>query len=70
RRGTHVLKALALGASACMIGRPYLYGLAAGGEAGVDRVLQMFREEIERGMMLLGISKLSQLDRSFIRKRD
>jgi L-lactate dehydrogenase (cytochrome) len=70
RRGTHILKALALGASACMIGRPYLYGLAAGGEAGVDRVLQMFREEIERGMMLLGINKLSQLDRSFIRIRE
>ena len=54
RRGTHVLKALALGADACSIGRPYLYGLAAGGEAGVRRVIQIFREEIERDLALLG----------------
>lgn len=50
RRGTHVLKALALGAKACMVGRPYLYGLAAGGEAGVNRALGILRSAIERDM--------------------
>ena len=54
RRGTHVLKALALGADACSIGRPYLYGLAAGGEAGVRRVIAILRSEIERDMALMG----------------
>ncbi|MCG8506090.1 MAG: alpha-hydroxy-acid oxidizing protein [Sphingomonadales bacterium] len=54
RRGVHVLKALALGADACAFGRPYLYGLAAGGEKGVDRVLALMRDEIERSLALLG----------------
>ena len=61
RRGTHVLKALALGANACSFGRPYLYGLAAHGEAGVDRVLQLMREELERSIALMGCSSVSQL---------
>ncbi|WP_430404675.1 alpha-hydroxy acid oxidase [Hyphomonas sp.] len=61
RRGTHVLKALALGANACSFGRPYLYGLAAHGEGGVDRVLQLIREELERSIALLGCSTISQL---------
>ncbi|MFN4183357.1 MAG: alpha-hydroxy acid oxidase [Hyphomonas sp.] len=61
RRGTHVLKALALGANACSFGRPYLYGLAAHGEAGVDRVLQLVREELERSSALMGCSSVSQL---------
>lgn len=61
RRGTHVLKALALGANACSIGRPYLYGLAAGGEAGVDRVLTLFRQEIERGLGLLGCRHVAEV---------
>ncbi len=61
RRGTHVLKALALGATACSIGRPYLYGLAAGGEAGVDRVLTLFRQEIERGLGLLGCRSVAEV---------
>lgn len=61
RRGTHVLKALALGANACSIGRPYLYGLAAGGEAGVRRVLQLLRAELERDMALLGCTDLAEL---------
>jgi len=69
RRGTHVLKALALGANACSIGRPYLYGLAAGGQAGVEAVLSKLEAEIKRNMMLMGINKPSQLDRSKIRKR-
>ncbi|MDP6351322.1 MAG: alpha-hydroxy acid oxidase [Alphaproteobacteria bacterium] len=54
RRGTDVVKALALGAKACMVGRPYLYGLAAGGGAGVARALGVFRSEIERDLRLVG----------------
>lgn len=61
RRGTHVLKALALGANACSIGRPFLYGLAAGGEAGVDRALSLLRAEIERGLGLLGCRSITEL---------
>ncbi|WP_206675449.1 alpha-hydroxy acid oxidase [Solimonas terrae] len=61
RRGTQVLKALALGANACSIGRPYLYGLAAGGEAGVDRALSLLRAEIERGLGLLGCRSIAEL---------
>lgn len=69
RRGTHVLKALALGANACSMGRPYLYGLAAAGQAGVEAVLSRFEAELKRNMMLMGINKLSQLDHSKIRRR-
>jgi len=69
RRGTHVLKALALGANACSMGRPYLYGLAAAGEAGVEAVLSRFEAELKRNMMLMGINKLSQLDHTKIRRR-
>ena len=54
RRGNHVLKALALGANACAVGRPCLYGLAAGGRAGVLRALALLREELERTMALAG----------------
>jgi isopentenyl diphosphate isomerase/L-lactate dehydrogenase-like FMN-dependent dehydrogenase len=54
RRGTDVLKALALGASAVLIGRPYLWGLAAAGEAGVARVLQLLRTELELALALVG----------------
>ncbi|MDJ0926740.1 MAG: alpha-hydroxy acid oxidase [Gammaproteobacteria bacterium] len=66
RRGTDVLKAIALGARACMIGRPYLYGLAAGGEAGVRRVLDLIQAEIYRDLALLGCNTLDSLDRSAI----
>ena len=61
RRGTHVLKALALGANGCSIGRPYLYGLAAGGQLGVERVLKLFRSEIERGMALMGRRRVDEI---------
>ncbi len=61
RRGTHVLKALALGANACSIGRPYLYGLAAGGEAGVDRALTLLRDEIARSLSLLGCRSIAEV---------
>src|SRR3546814_2754404 len=60
RRGTDVLKAIALGADGCSIGRPYLYGLAAGGEAGVARVLSLFRAEIARAMSLQGRIRLPE----------
>jgi len=66
RRGTHVLKALALGARACMIGRPYLYGLVAGGEAGVDRGLAILREEIARDMALLGARNIGEIGRGML----
>jgi len=69
RRGTDVLKAVALGAKACMAGRPYLYGLAAGGEAGVDRALGLLKDEIRRDMALLGVRDLGQLGPARIRAR-
>ena len=67
RRGSHVLRALALGATACMIGRPYLYGLAAGGQTGVERVLALLRAEIERDLILAGRPRLGDIDRSLVR---
>lgn len=66
RRGTDVLKALALGARAVLIGRPYLWGLATDGQAGVERVLRLLREELERAMALVGRPRLEQLDRSVL----
>ncbi|MGD8385421.1 MAG: alpha-hydroxy acid oxidase, partial [Lysobacterales bacterium] len=66
RRGTHVLKALAHGATACSFGRPYLYGLAAGGEAGVRRALELMRAEIERDMALLGCRAVSEVGRRHV----
>ena len=68
RRGTDVIKALALGATAVMIGRPYLYALAAGGEAGVDRMFDLLRAEISRDMALLGCTKISDLTADYIRR--
>src|SRR6201999_3271614 len=64
RRGTDVVKALALGARACFMGRPYLYGLAAGGQDGVSRVLTVLREEIDVALALLGRTRIDELDRS------
>jgi L-lactate dehydrogenase (cytochrome) len=61
RRGTHVLKALALGANACSIGRAYLYGLAAGGQPGVERALGLLRAEIDRSLALLGCRSVGDL---------
>lgn len=63
RRGSHIVKALAMGARACMLGRPYLYGLAAFGPAGVERVLTLLRKETERTLALLGCNHLDQLGR-------
>ena len=67
RRGSHIVKALAMGATACMTGRPYLYGLSAFGAAGVARVLELLRAETERTLGLLGCASLSDLGRNHIR---
>jgi L-lactate dehydrogenase (cytochrome) len=68
RRGSDVVKAIALGARACMIGRPFLYGLAAGGQSGVELALELFRKEIDRTLTLLGCPRLEQLDASYLRE--
>jgi L-lactate dehydrogenase (cytochrome) len=68
RRGSDVLKACALGATACSIGRPYLYGLAAGGEAGVDRALTLLRQEFERTLTLAGINDVARLRSRHVRR--
>ncbi len=67
QRGTHVLKALSVGAKACSGGRLYLYALAAAGQAGVERALGNLQVEIERDMKLMGITKLDQLSRDNLR---
>ncbi len=66
-RGADVVKALALGANACMIGRAYLYGLAAGGEAGVNRVFEIFADEMKRVMALIGCREVSELEPSCLK---
>jgi (S)-mandelate dehydrogenase len=67
RRGSDVLKALALGADAVMIGRPALYGLAAGGQPGVAHALGLLRAEMERTLALLGCRSLGELGRHLVR---
>ena len=69
QRGTHVLKALSIGAKACSGGRLYLYALAAAGQPGVERALNIYRAELERGMKLMGCSSIDQLTRSNLRFR-
>lgn len=69
RRGTHVLKALCSGATAASGGRLYLYALAAAGQDGVERALTILKEEIERGMKLMGVTKIDQLARERLRRR-
>jgi 4-hydroxymandelate oxidase len=66
RRGTDVLKAIALGASAVQIGRPYLHGLGLAGAAGVTRVVEILRHEFELAMMLTGRPTIASIDRSVI----
>lgn len=66
RRGTDIFKALALGARAVCIGRPYLWGLAAFGQPGVETVLDILRAELVRSMKLTGVTSLTQLNRSFV----
>jgi isopentenyl diphosphate isomerase/L-lactate dehydrogenase-like FMN-dependent dehydrogenase len=67
RRGSEILKALSLGARGVFIGRPYLWGLAAGGEAGVKRVLDILRAELSLAMALAGCARLADIDRSLVR---
>ena len=69
RRGTHVLKAIAAGAKACSGGRMYLYSLAAAGQPGVEKALGNLRTEIERDMKLLGVTNISQINRTMLRYR-
>src|SRR3954453_9110635 len=69
QRGTHVLKALSVGAKAVGLGRAYLYPLAAAGQAGVERALGLMKAEIERGMKLMGCTSISQLSRDNLRFR-
>lgn len=69
RRGSHVLKAIAAGATACSGGRLYLYALAAAGEPGVQRIIGKLRDEIERDMKLMGVQSVSALNRSMLRWR-
>ena len=69
RRGSHVLKALSVGAKAVGLGRYYLYALAAAGQAGVERALGLMRAEIERDMKLMGCRTITQLSRDNLRFR-
>jgi isopentenyl diphosphate isomerase/L-lactate dehydrogenase-like FMN-dependent dehydrogenase len=66
RRGTDIIKALCLGARAVLCGRAYAYGLAAAGEAGVDRAIEILRADLERTLRLLGCASVAELDRSYI----
>ncbi len=70
RRGSDIVKALALGARSCMIGRPYVYGLAAGGQAGVETVLRTLQGELDASLALLGRPRLADLDRSALHTAD
>ena len=70
RRGTDIIKALALGARGVLIGKAYLYGLGAGGEAGVGRVIEILRGELERNMTLLGLTGIDEITGDCIRWRD
>ncbi|HET9547914.1 MAG TPA: alpha-hydroxy acid oxidase [Desertimonas sp.] len=69
RRGSDMVKALALGANACMVGRAYLYGLGAAGEAGVDRVLEWLLDELRRTMALIGATTIADIDSEHVRRR-
>jgi isopentenyl diphosphate isomerase/L-lactate dehydrogenase-like FMN-dependent dehydrogenase len=69
RRGSDILKALALGARACIIGRPFLWGLAAGGEAGVRRAIEILAAELDEAMALAGMRDLAELTPDFVRAR-
>ena len=66
RRGTDIVKAICLGARAVLIGRAYAYGLAAAGNAGVTRALEILREDVERTLRLLGCASVAQLDSSYV----
>jgi len=67
RRGADVVRAIALGAKACLIARPQLWGLAAGGEHGVRQVLEIYRSEIDRVLALCGLKKIEEINRSCLK---
>jgi L-lactate dehydrogenase (cytochrome) len=69
RRGSDVVRAMAMGAKACLLGRGYAYGMAAAGDAGVERAIEIFRADIIRTLKLLGCSSISALDSSYIATR-
>jgi L-lactate dehydrogenase (cytochrome)/(S)-mandelate dehydrogenase len=66
RRGSDIVKALCLGAKAVCIGRPYVYGLAARGPAGVEHILQILRSELSTAMTLMGVDRPQDLDPSWL----
>jgi len=66
RRGSDIIKAICLGARAVLVGRAYVYGLAAAGEPGVARALQILRTDLERTLTLLGCPSISDLERSYV----
>ena len=67
RRGTDILKALALGARACMIGRPFLWGLAAGGAEGVRHAIDILAAELDEAMALAGVRDVAAVTPDFVR---
>lgn len=67
RRGSDIVKAICLGAKAVLIGRAYAYGLAAAGQAGVARAIEILRTDVERTLVLLGCPSIAALDRSYVR---
>ncbi len=69
-RGTDIIKALALGAQGVLLGKAYLYGLGAGGEAGVSRVVDILTSELERNMKLMGLQSIADITRGCVRWRD
>ena len=69
RRGTDVIKALALGASFVFVGRPFNYAATVGGEQGVAHAALLLREEIDRDMALMGCTTIAEIDRSFVRRK-
>ena len=69
RRGADVVRAMALGAKAVLLGRGYAYGMAAAGEAGIDRALAIFRTDLVRTMKLLGCCSVAELDATYVEKK-
>ena len=69
RRGTHVLKAISLGATACSFGKGFLFALGAGGQKGVEQILKRMRDEIRRDMILLGCKSIKELNKTKIAYR-
>jgi L-lactate dehydrogenase (cytochrome) len=68
-RGSDVIKSIALGAKSVLIGKAYLYGLAAGGEAGVSKTYEILTDEMIRVMQLIGCKSISELNSSYVKKR-